>query len=410
MNLISLKKPLFILLIFGIIAVPLSSILPVLEDDPWYPQYLVLTTLFFIAASIILWAFNKYISIFTLLALFSTVFIAKQQPHSIVCLLQIYLCSLAMWGISFLDSKSRVWVVKAICLSALIQGIWVILQYFNMDPLFYNPNAPEHSDNVGFLGSKNQLALFMADSGPATAVLFPWALPFTIFGLWCSKTTAAWVAFGTASLFLASKNKKKLWIVACVIVLGTAIFLGKFEYKLKDSIQERLNVYQFVIQSIYQGKVDLQYRDPNNNMEMAFQSRNCNPFLGFGLGTFTQMSPFFEMNGSMILGNTKDSGRFYEHVHNDYLEILFEMGIIGFLSLMAIIGHLFVQYIRTPKTKMLNILFACLLAHLICSLGIYTVFTAPSGLLLVVIYGLFQGEVNRPEAVSVNPPKSIDNT
>jgi len=57
------------------------------------------------------------------------------------------------------------------------------------------------------------------------------------------------------------------------------------------------------------------------------------PIFGAGLGTFTSIYPDFEQSGRLVR---------IEHAHNDYLEYLAELGVVGFLLLLGGILFIFV--------------------------------------------------------------------
>jgi O-antigen ligase len=53
------------------------------------------------------------------------------------------------------------------------------------------------------------------------------------------------------------------------------------------------------------------------------------PVFGSGLGTFQHIFPMYKPDGVVM---------FYQHAHNDYIEILLELGIIGALLILAFLG------------------------------------------------------------------------
>ncbi len=52
------------------------------------------------------------------------------------------------------------------------------------------------------------------------------------------------------------------------------------------------------------------------------------PVFGTGLGTFASLNPGSEVEGTLIS---------YDHAHNDYLEYLMEVGVVGLILLLALI-------------------------------------------------------------------------
>ena len=193
-----------IFLIFAIFAVPVSGIYSIPGTDVWYVQYIGLLTCFFIGLSLLLWRFNKYISIFSLVCLFSTVFVANQHPRSVLCLIQVYLSFLAMYGISKFNTRQKNIILWSVICLTVVQGIYTIVQYFNLDPFLRSLVNPNEDVTIGFSGSWNQIALFFAVVSPLITAKCFILLPLVIFGMLNAHTSFAWVAFIVSNLVCLS--------------------------------------------------------------------------------------------------------------------------------------------------------------------------------------------------------------
>lgn len=96
------------------------------------------------------------------------------------------------------------------------------------------------------------------------------------------------------------------------------------------------------------------------------------PLIGTGLGTFTSLYPDWEAGGNLM--------RLY-HAHNDYLEYLSELGIIGFIFLLGGILYMLVKFFlvwrkrRHPEAKGLGlggiIAIICILIHSITDFNLH---------------------------------------
>ena len=137
--------------------------------------------------------------------------------------------------------------------------------------------------------------------------------------------------------------------------------------------------------------------------ENVIEIQRTSPWLGFRLANFSRLSPYSqkeylyekcEYDGTSITNADvcEYNKHVYMHAHNDYLEVLFELGRIGFISLLLIILHFIYCYIISKKTKILRISFYSILAQMICSLAVFTVHTAIGGMLLIINLGVFFGE------------------
>lgn len=390
-------KRFFWLVVFSVFAVPISCMIPLMGTDVWYVQFLALFSCGLLGVSLVLWKFNKYLSIFTIICLFSTitangsidwtrgVVIANQDPASVWMLCQFYLACLAIYGISLFNENQRRWILRAIVGIAIIQGLYVVIQYFNLDPIFNLLGDPSKDDTVGLSGSHNQIGLFLSVTSPLILSVCPLAFPLMIFGIWCSTTSFAWVGLIVSNLFISWFISKKVFCgVAVVLILASIVFFTEFDNYSDEKFQERKDLYIHTTKTVLDGKIRL-YKKKGDIMIQKIIT--CNSWLGYGFGSFIRISPLSQTFMK------KERMHRYSHAHNDYLEVFSDMGKIGFISLMLIIFNFFYLFWKAEKTKILLICFACILAHMINALGIFTVHTANSGLLLILFYGVFMGEI-----------------
>ena len=369
--------------------IPLSGILPVKGVDVWFVQYLSLTTIFFFGVSLVLWKFNKYLSIFTIVCLFSMIFVANYSFRAILCLMQIDLACLAAYGISKLNRNQRRWILRAIVTIVLIQSLWVCVQAMNKDPIFHlvAKDGPyyELDDTVGFCGSRNQLGVLLATTGPVVLTLFPWILPLVIFGLWSSTTSSAWMAFIISCGFLTYFKSKKIFIFLVISsIIMSAVFFTKFEKASPFAgIGGRITPLKRAIVSVYEGKISIR----KQNVERRI---TCNPIFGFGLGNFLKIFPHYQANKDENFNTATDK---YAHLHNDIGEATFELGWSGLISILLLLLTLFIRFIKAKKTQEVLIYFSCLSAYLMCAMFIFPTHTAVSGMWLILFYGMYSGVI-----------------
>lgn len=382
-------------ILFSIVAVPLSAVIPLPGTDVWFVQYLGLFSFFILCVVFFLWDFNKFISIFLGLAWYSTIFVSGQHPRSMFCLIQMAFGCLAIKFMSRFDEKMIWKILYAVFFAALLNSLWTVVQFFNFDPIFNNITDISKDDTVGFVGSHNQLGVFMSVTAPVTFAIFPPTVLLNAFAIFCSKTTSSWVGLVVGMITLTALLNKKIfynfiktfWAVVLVIALASYVFFSKFDTFSEIAYGERLNLYRHTINSVFQEKMQI-------FMGNVTVIKTCNMFFGYGLGSFIMLSP-----KSQQFIDSRFSHR-YEHVHNDYFEVLFEMGISGFISMLFIIFDIIIKFIKAEKTKILIVAFASLVAHMTNSLGIYAVHTATSGMLLIIFLGIFYGEIGRQRRIN----------
>ena len=376
-------KKFFYLTLFGIFFIPLSSTIPIPGTDLWYSQYLGLFALFCLVISLKLWEFNKILAVFTLYCLFSSMFVSNQHPKAIISVIQIYFGCLAMYGISTFDADRRKLLCRAIILLVLLQGGMILLQKFNLDSIFNNIANPMIDDTVAFCGSKNQAGLFFATATPLVLHIFPYFLPLILAGLWFAKTTTAMVAaFIGVGCYLFTFQRKIFGIFVLFLLFVAPFIYPKFDTLPKVEFTDRLNVVKYSIMQVNKGEALMR----NENM---IKRVRCNPLFGFGLGNFTRISPYTQVD---YLTRTHADTHRYFHAHNDYVETYFDLGQVGFGLLVLLLGHFFWGFIKIKKTKTLIMLFLCIFVYMLCAGGIFTIQIPVSAYLFILIYGLYMGE------------------
>lgn len=378
-------KNIFILTVLGILLIVLASIVPIPGADVWYGQYLMLFGLMFLGISLVLWKFNKWLSVFTILCLISAILVTKLNMKAVLCLLQVDLACLATYAISRFDKVQRRWLLRTIFAIAMIQGIWVIVQSLNMDPIFYKIGDRLLDDTVGFSGSKNQLGAFLAITAPVVLEVCPWLLPLSIFGIFKSVTSTAWLALCVGTMFYCWAKVRKLFCALTVtMMVSTFVFILVFDKNPQTSLEQRGHVFGNTIKAVATGKIAISKEvEPGKSITKTYI---CNPMFGYGLGAFSRIFPY--SNHDFVPG-----AHVYGHCHNDFLEGFFDLGFLGFYSLIFLVIGFLIDVYRNRAIKEAMIYGSSLIAYLVCANGIFPSHTAVNGMLLIVFYGMFRGSL-----------------
>ncbi len=372
---------LFKLSLLAVFLVPLSGIIPLRGTDIWYVQYLGLFCVLLFGIILVLWQTNKYLSLIVAVGLYSTIVVAHQNPRAILCLIQIALSCLAIHIISKFSYRQRMMLLKTLLVFMVLNGLYVIVQSLNMDPIFNYKHDVTIDDPVGLSGSHNQAGLFFGVTTPLALAFCPSLIVFNILGLWLSSTASAWV--GTlvgVGTFLFFRVKKFAIFLLTLSVILFCVYFNKVEAIDSIKYKERANVVLQAIDSVTSGKIVLTKGDLSKIV-------TCNPLFGYGLGNFMRLAPYAQNEFIHFTFSHR-----YAHAHNDYAEWFFETGYIGLLALLAFLINFFWNFIRAKKTKILVISFSCIIVHMVTALGIFTIHTAVSGMLLIIFLGIFEGE------------------
>lgn len=296
----------------------------------------------------------------------------------------LFLCfsALVVIAISNLNKKSREIILKSFVILVLLQGVLVALQLANIDPLF-DSRITKNDLPFGCSGSPNQSALFFGVTLPIVLAYCPIAGVLSGLGLFVAKTTSVWLGTLSGLLVMCTFYFKRA-TKYLVLVVGIATI--SFYYhggKITDGVMsERVGLYKTTIKQAFTGEVLI----PHGDKTFRIKSRK---WMGFGPNSFQALSPFTQ--SEYLLPSSQHR---YFHAHNDYLEIWFEYGYIGLAVIMFLIGDGIRRFVMAEKNKTLIVVTSCLVVHLVSALGIFTIHTATSGMLFIIMYGLFIGETS----------------
>ena len=278
---------------------------------------------------------------------------------------------------------------------AAVQGVFVVFQFFGIDPIFNAVKSEKFYSTVGFCGSRNQLGLFFSIVSPLFYAFAPILIPLAVFCLWCASTASAWVGFLVGCLCMTfCVSKKRFALTLVTLVICSVIFFVKFENVSAGAYKERIELYKHTIESVESERVVLKVKKKIQGKDItAVKEIFCNKWFGYGFGNFTRISPYTQHTF------LKDTGihaqkHVYTHAHNDFLEFFYDTGRIGILIVLMLMFQFFKDFIYARKTKILIVSFSCVLAQLVSAMGIFTVHTAISGMLLIIFYGIYRREIN----------------
>ena len=116
--------------------------------------------------------------------------------------------------------------------------------------------------------------------------------------------------------------------------------------------------------------------------DLVVQSANWRSLIGQGMGKFAS------------LGVIDKTGTYWDNPHNEYLQVYFELGLIGLLLLLGYFIDLFRRFLRF-KTPQTILLFSCITVLLINSLGMFPMQVAPTAFLAITYIGLLEVCLNR---------------
>lgn len=235
---------------------------------------------------------------------------------------------------------------KSLALIGAIYGSYIILQRLGIDQ-FYQINLPgdgeinhlsRNPEAGAFVNQPVFAAAFMAMCLPfALRVKSWWKILLCVIGIILTGNRGALVASFLSVLFLYRKTFRLsvilTWILG-IVILGI--------------IGLTFTSYSFVNHIPASGRIGVWHNILMNFVHNPFPGVNKGYILtGFGIGAFPVLFPFYNHSG------------FYQ-AHLEYLEVLFGLGLLGFISMIYVIKDI----IRIKGNKNIG---AALLAIAICA-------------------------------------------
>ena len=381
-----------ILIIIGIFLIPISSIIPSL-GGLWYSQYISLSICLFFGIALFLWNFNKTLAIFDIICILSAFLITNLNSRAIILLFNLNFGCLGVYLLSKFNQQQRQVIIRSIFILFLLQYLWLILQANNIsipinikgrhiDITFKSIYDINKKELVAFSASPDQLGTFFALTLPVALYIHPLFALLSLAGIFISKSAFAFISGISGGLIYFYFIRKKIFKILLILILPIfLLFYFKYADKLTSAdFKTRGGVWKYAIQSTLKGNINIEHF--GNNITIK-----TNSLYGYGLGKFLLYFPFVPQKSNHFNFATEK----FNHAHNDYIEIFFELGIIGIISLIALLTNFFKNFISAKKSKELIMLFSCLVVYLLNSSGNFLSQIAVSGMLLMIYYGMFKG-------------------
>ena len=283
----------------------------------------------------LIWKKNKWLSMFIMwcLILFMSTksLVIKDDANGVQFNINVFtllnMLNIILYGIFYYILREikidRKLIYKTFCFVGIFQAVYVILQCLQIDQFFFH-------------------------IGEQPGVIKRWGV-----GLWANEALVSWCIAICSPFFLAFKELRfKIGYWVCFIALlftrcSTGIigfiFGGLFWLYFKNkrlAIIITITLLLICLGMIASGKFAYYFNEPHRFKIWAktLQIWKGAPLTGWGLGSyrqlFQQLAPEFSSSGH------------WAQAHNEYIQILFETGIIGFGLFMALIFTTILKFIR----------------------------------------------------------------
>jgi O-antigen ligase len=290
-------------------------------------------------------------------------------------LLIFFLMFATITSIEF-DDKQKNTILKVMSWVGLVMAIYVILQFFRIDQFYKLANTNEAlgtpSNRLGgTLGHPTLVSPFIAMLIPICLYLKKyWFAGIMVIAVLLTKSQIAiGVLVVTLIFFCALKNRKTAIRISILSLIFLFLFITAYfqNPKIKSLVGDsgRFAQWQQILKDVKAPVV--------KGLEKTY------PFTGLGIGSFK------------YIYHVKNNNTFNQ-AHNEYLEILYNTGIIGlFLFLMALWTILKGEYFKDRYRKYLLTSFVCIA---VCAGGTFVWQLGPHLYYTIVILALLNKENN----------------
>ncbi len=297
-------------------------------------QVLILLTI-----SLLIWKKNKWVSAFliwsTMLFFITKSYIVNDigqtSTYSMNILSFLNFINIILFGLFYYVlhelKLNKNLIYKTLCFLAVFESAYVILQLFQIDQFFYNfslatgKNPTYIKWPVGTWANEALISWCIALCSPFLLAYkelrFKLGYGLCFLALLATKATFGLLAFVIGFLFwLWFKHRKLaiLLIISLLIIISILYIMGKLNYYLLDT--HRFLVWKKSV--------------------MIWKQQA--PITGIGHGSyrllFWNLAPEFMKDGMWF------------QAHNEYVQILFEQGIVGLFIILGLIWTTFLKFIK----------------------------------------------------------------
>lgn len=317
----------------------------------------------------------------------------------------------------YFKSKTFYSIRKPIMIVVFINLLFIILQFFRLDPLHTQMSAAGKLLEGPYNGMDGIFCIRMA-SGIYNLIAMPIiALANPLLSLVClvpiffSSSSTVAMAFVLLFLFFTYFTNKRIFRIALIIIpiLGFLYILHDFRDDKKTSLS-RFPLWHMTVKYALSNPIGYgpdSYRNYTKQKNFLFKSDG-----NYNVGTFTKIEDgkavfkyYSPTNDNAEIKRLTDTTLehglvngelpFWDNPHNEYLQVFFQYGIVGLVLLIGFLRELFNRFMVSLKDREMVAITTCLLAYLIISLCHFPLELARLAYLFPIILGAFYAKTDK---------------
>lgn len=322
-------------------------------------------------------------------------------------------CLLFAFSRYFFKSNRFETVNKPILIVVCVSLIFMFLQLLHIDPIFQpQTNAGVQmggplGDPIGFFGIKEANGTFLTIALPILASINPILGLLLLIPIKMSQSSGVYLAALISILFYTFYLHKKIFrfIMFLIPIVGVLILLDL-----------RTDPKTFTARfPVWWSAISYTLRPPSYGIGYGPDSyRNYTPRKNFvfvgdnhynhaimtkvdkDTSTFAYYSPTRDIakiealtRNAVNTNVSKGQVDFWDNPHNEYINMLFQYGIVGIILLGGLIREMYFRFKYAIKDKELIVITSCLLVYLVTSITNFPLELARTGFFFPILLGAF---------------------
>ena len=258
--------------------------------------------------------FKMYFSIFLLVPIILTSIKSYYIKLSIsIFLTSIFISEIISWGLFFewLHIDGKIASDPSPFMHHSLYSIFLAITFFIVLTKFFQTKNKSYKFILILFATSNLANLFF-NGGRLGQIAF--LLGFFVY------------------MIMRFKVSIKSVLIICFMLFGIVLTA----YKVSPIFYKKVHQTEIAIQKLKQGNFNTSWGQRVYGLMVAKDVLKEHPFLGAGIGN--AKNEFMEKSKQYSHGNIV---KYFWHMHNQYMQVLIETGIIGFILFLVFIYHLF---------------------------------------------------------------------